>query len=296
MQSIPAVYALRDGQLLDSFVGLLPEPQIRAWIDRLLPTPAEQLVAEARALAATDAKSAEAKLKEAAALDANLETARIALAELLVGEQRIDEARAVIEELEVRGFLEPEAEKVKAQLHLASQAGKADEVEALRAAAAANPKDLQARLELAKGLAAAHKNEEALQTALSVVQAGNKQYVEPARELMVDLFRLLEGQDELVTEYRRKLSTALDQRDRRSGGSTWTPACAGPLIRRRRKSDVWSSADRAVGAQSPCFSRRRALVRRTSWARSNTSSHSCTTAAISPSSGGTSPVGQDGPS
>ena len=48
VQSIPAVYALRDGQLLDSFVGLLPEGQIRQWIDRLLPSEAEELVAQAR--------------------------------------------------------------------------------------------------------------------------------------------------------------------------------------------------------------------------------------------------------
>ncbi len=209
VQSIPAVYALRDGELLDFFVGLLPEPQIRAWIDRLLPTPAEQLVAEAKTLVATDPAAAEAKLKEAAALDANLATARIALAELLVNAQRIDEARAVIDELEQRGFLEPEAEKIKAQMHMASQVDKAGDLDALRAAAAAHPQDWQAQLHLAAGLAAAQKHEEALQTALAVVRSGNKQYVEPAKELMVDLFRLLEGQDELVTEYRRKLSTAL---------------------------------------------------------------------------------------
>ena len=49
VQSIPAVYGLRDGQLVDFFAGLLPEVQIRSWIERLLPSPAEELVAEGRA-------------------------------------------------------------------------------------------------------------------------------------------------------------------------------------------------------------------------------------------------------
>jgi len=72
VQSIPAVFAMRDGQLIDYFVGLLPEGQLRSWIDRQLPSPAEQLVAEARTLEATDTSAAEAKYAEAALLDANL--------------------------------------------------------------------------------------------------------------------------------------------------------------------------------------------------------------------------------
>src|SRR5690242_3866512 len=48
VESIPAVYAVRDGAIVDFFVGLRDERQFQAWVDRLLPTPAETLVAEAR--------------------------------------------------------------------------------------------------------------------------------------------------------------------------------------------------------------------------------------------------------
>jgi len=209
VQSIPAVYGLRDGQLLDYFVGLLPEAQIRSWIERLLPSPAEQLLAEARLLAAGDPKAAEAKYKAAAAADPNLATAKIGLAELLLERGEVDAAIQILDELEQRGFLEPEAEKLKAQLHMAAQADKGIDLEQLRAAAEADPKNLQAKLDLAQGLAADRQFEQALETALAVVQSGKKEFAEPARQLMVDLFRLLEDQPELVTEYRRKLSTAL---------------------------------------------------------------------------------------
>ncbi len=209
VQSIPAVYALRDGQLVDYFVGLLPEGQIRAWIDRLLPTPAEQLVAEARHLVNQNPKAAEAKLNEAAALDPNLAAARLALAELLLAQGRNDECQQVIAGLEERGFLEPEAEKIKSQLHMAQQSEKAGDLDALQQRVAASPNDLQAKLELARALAAAHRHQEALDTALAVVQTHDKSFAGPAKELMIDLFRVLEDQSELVTEYRRKLSTAL---------------------------------------------------------------------------------------
>lgn len=209
VQSIPAVYGLRDGQLLDYFVGLLPEVQIRSWIERLLPSPAEALVAEARAAAATDPVTAEAKFKQAAELDPNLASARIALAELFLDAQRTEEAQAILDELERRGYLEPEAEKLKARIHLASQSGKAVDLDQLRAAVQTDPKSLPAKLELAEGLAATEQYQEALETALAIVQSGKKEFVEPAKKLMVDLFHLLEDQPELVNEYRRKLSTAL---------------------------------------------------------------------------------------
>ncbi len=209
VQSIPAVFALRDGQLLDSFVGLLSEPEIRNFIDRLLPSEAETLVAEARGLEATDPALAEAKYQEAARLDPNLAAARIALASLLLAQNRADEARAIVDELEKRGYLEEPAEKLKAQLNLRAQGPATGNVEALRAAVAANPADLGARLVLAEALAAAATYEEALEIALAIVQMGKKEFVEPARKLMVDIFHLLPEDSPLVLDYRRRLSTAL---------------------------------------------------------------------------------------
>src|SRR5262249_12825461 len=171
VQSIPAVYALRDGQLLDFFVGLRDERQLHAWIDRLLPSEAETLLAEARSLEATDPAAAEAKFLDASRLDPNLAAARIGLAALYLAQGRAGEARAIIEELEKRGFLEEEAEKVKAQLHLAaSDARSPRDLESLRAKVAADPKALPSALELAQALAADAKYEEALETALQIVQ------------------------------------------------------------------------------------------------------------------------------
>ena len=59
IQSIPAVYGFRDGELLDFFVGVLPEHQIKFWLERLLPTEAEQRAADASKIAQIDPQGAE---------------------------------------------------------------------------------------------------------------------------------------------------------------------------------------------------------------------------------------------
>ncbi|HET9692245.1 MAG TPA: tetratricopeptide repeat protein [Acidimicrobiales bacterium] len=47
VQSIPAVYAVHQRRVVDGFVGALPEPQVRQWLDRIVPVPTEvdQLIA-----------------------------------------------------------------------------------------------------------------------------------------------------------------------------------------------------------------------------------------------------------
>jgi putative thioredoxin len=209
VQSIPAVYALRDAQIVDYFVGLLSESQGRAWIDRLMPSEAETLVGEARKLESSDPAAAEANYRQAAELDANLASAKIGLANLFLNQNRADEARVILDELEQRGFLEPDAETLKARLHLAGSNQAPAELDALRAAAAAKPDDLHARLALAEALASTGTYEEALQSALSIVETHNKDFVDRARQLMVDIFRLLPDDSPLTTDYRRRLSTAL---------------------------------------------------------------------------------------
>ncbi len=209
VQGIPAVYAFRDGQLVDAFMGVLPEEQLRMWLDRLLPTEAERRVAEAEKLAAADAAAAEAAYRQALALDANLATAKIGLADLLLQTGRADESRQLIEQLERRGHLEVEAQKVKAQLDVQAMGQQAGDVEGCRAAVAAEPDDLALVFRLAEALAAAGQYEEALPMALRLIQDDKRQYGESAKQLMVDIFQLLPDDSPLTTTYRRQLATAL---------------------------------------------------------------------------------------
>jgi putative thioredoxin len=88
VQSIPAVFALRDRKVVDNFIGALPEAAVRQFVDRLAPAPSEvdQLVA------AGD----EASLRRAVELEPGHERAVVALAELLVGKGETEEALGLL--------------------------------------------------------------------------------------------------------------------------------------------------------------------------------------------------------
>ena len=92
------------------------------------------------------------------------------LARVLLKLNQDDECRKIIAELESRGYLEPEAEKVKSQLELRAAAAEAGPLDEARKTAAAAPNDLSLQLKLADALAVANRHEEALQICLAIVQ------------------------------------------------------------------------------------------------------------------------------
>ncbi len=90
VQSIPAVYALKDGKVVDGFVGAQPKPAVEKLVESLLPTEEE---AEVDGLVRA---GDEASLRRALDLDPDHAGAVVALAELLVGDGRGEEALAVL--------------------------------------------------------------------------------------------------------------------------------------------------------------------------------------------------------
>lgn len=209
VEGIPALFVVRQGRVVDQVTGLLPEAALRDWIGRHLPSPAERLLREAKAVESADAARAEALYRQALEADSRLDEARIGLARSALALGKEDVARQQIESLEARGFLEPEAQQVKARLTLAQQAEDAGGVEQARRELAAAPDDLQRQLQLAEALAAAGEYEEALQRGLAIVEADRGPRRDQARETMLNVFRLLGDEHPLTTEYRRKLSLAL---------------------------------------------------------------------------------------
>ena len=208
VRSIPAVFAIRDGQVVDSFVGVLPESAIRSWLDRIMPTPAEILVREGKLLERSDPEMARARYLEAANLASTLVSAKIGLARVAVGQGQGDEARAILDQLERRGFLEPEAETLKAQLVL-RRGSEGGDLESLHADHQRDPRDRLKQLKLAEALASAGRHDEALMLALDLVEVDRRGMGEPARKLMLAILQLLPTDSPLVNQYRRKLSVAL---------------------------------------------------------------------------------------
>jgi putative thioredoxin len=204
VSGIPAVYAVFDGAIVDSFQGAMPEESIRQWLNSLL---GKVGLASALKLAETEPHEGERRLRELLQANPNESLAAIALAQLLVAGDHDEEARELISELERRGFLEPDAERVKARLDLKAKAHV--DLHGAQAEATENPGDFSAQLRLAEALAGQGKFLEAFEICLQLVSMDRKQTGERARELMVDVFRVLPEDSELTSEYRRKLSMLL---------------------------------------------------------------------------------------
>ncbi len=85
VSSIPTVVAVRGGQIIDSFLGVLPERELEAWLQRIQPSEAEILESEAQGLEAGDPAAAEAKYREALKLAPTDAAAQIGLARAASG-------------------------------------------------------------------------------------------------------------------------------------------------------------------------------------------------------------------
>ncbi len=209
VQSIPHVVAIKDKQLFDQFQGALPEPQLREWLDRIVPSPTDELVSAGVALEPTDPAGAEAKFREALSLSSDHPAATLALARVLHTQGQLDDSRELITRLEARGFLEPEAERLKAQLEVESVAEASGGIEEARRAADAHPDDLALFLPLADALAADGQYADALDLCLNVIQQDKAGVGVQAKETMLNILNLLGSDAPLVAEYRRKLASAL---------------------------------------------------------------------------------------
>lgn len=209
IQSIPMVVAFVEGQPVDQFMGVKPEAELRQWIDRLLPSPAQQLLQAGLALEDTDPKTAESKYREALELMPDEDVIKVRLARVLLLQGRFDECRTIIEQLEQRGYLEPDAERIKSELEIRSAALETGGVEEARRAAEANPDDATLQIHLADALAASQQHRKALELLLELVKSRVGDERNEARSTMVKIFDMLGPASELTSEFRRKLATAL---------------------------------------------------------------------------------------
>lgn len=219
VRGIPAVKAFRDGQLVDEFTGALPEAQIREFLGRLIPSPAEPFRLEALALAeAGQLEEAIKRMADAINLDPASDTAYLDFIELSLARNTADslaEARELLGIVADRARDRIRVDALQARLTLALSGGGAD-VTALEARLAQDANDLDARLQLSNALALQQDYRGALGQLLEIVRRDRKWNEEAGRKAMLNLFTLLGSQpqhdqhDGLVREFRVALSRTLN--------------------------------------------------------------------------------------
>jgi putative thioredoxin len=209
IDGIPAVKAFRDGRLVLEFVGLLPEPQLRQFLDRVRPSEADRLAGQAGPLEETDPARAEELYRRAAELDRDHEAARIGLARVLLTRGRDEEAAEVLERLGPGGEQGAEYARLEAALFLRRHGREFGDAAALRKRVDADPENAQLRFELGSALAAAGRYPEALEQLLAAAARDRKLAAAKVREVMVKVFHAVGVRSPLADDYRDKLSRLL---------------------------------------------------------------------------------------
>lgn len=238
VRSIPFCVLFDQGQPVDGFVGALPESQVRAFLDKHVPT-ADELEAEAEleeaevALAEGDADAALAKLQQAVAIDPANDEARFDYVKLLLERGALAQAETAFEPVARKAATEPKLEALSHWIAAQRQAPTARSADALAAAIAANRRDFDARFELAQTHFAASRFTQAMDELLEIVIRDKAWNGDLARKTYVAILTVMAkpapkpaagetkgaleltgkaaavSADPVVDQYRRKLSMAL---------------------------------------------------------------------------------------
>ena len=238
VRSIPFCVMFKDGQPVDGFVGALPESEIRAFLDKHVPSAdeaaADEDVQDAAALLAEgDTESALQKLREAVALDPGNDTARFDCLRALLTLGYVAEARSVFEPVANKVIPDARLSACGHWLAACESAPSAASPEALAQAIAANRRDFEARFALAQRHFAAQRLTQAMDELLEIVMRDKAWNGELARKTYVAILELMAkpaakaeaaapkgtlevagkinipAADPVLDAYRRKLSMAL---------------------------------------------------------------------------------------
>ncbi|MBT9589663.1 MAG: co-chaperone YbbN [Thiobacillus sp.] len=206
VRGIPSVKAFINGEPVDEFSGALPEAEVRAFLDRLLPGPSAEVRAQAAELRdAGDISGALQKLAEASMLDPDHVGIRLDATEIMLDLGEADEARRLIGNLP--DDADPRVPKMRARLQFMGEAG--EDQAALDARVAANENDLDARLKLAHLYVAAGQYAAGMDQLLEIIRRDRSFEDDIGRKTLLSVFDLL-GSDALVSQHRRKLASALN--------------------------------------------------------------------------------------
>ena len=219
VQSIPAVFAFKDGQPVDGFMGAIPESQIRQFVAGLSgdahghggPGHAEEVIAMAeQAFEAGDIGQAAQAYAHVLQDEPGHPKAVAGLARCYLKSGDVERAKQTLGLVRPDGAADEAVRAVEAELKLREQAAEAASgLDAAKAKIEADPKDHQARYDYALALDGAEDREGAIAQLLEIVKRDRKWNDEAARKHLVTLFEAMGPTDPRTLDARRKLSSIL---------------------------------------------------------------------------------------
>lgn len=205
VRNLPTAMVIVEGQPVDGFSGAQPESAIRTILEKYLPKPWDTQFKQAREMiAAGDAGAALPLLRQAYGDSRQRSDIGLTLAKVLLEFKRLDDAQQILNAVPLADQ-DHSYEQLRAQLHLAQEAGHSPEIEALQAKLADDPDNPDLICQLAVQFNQEQHQKEALQLIFSVLQRDREHANGETRKLLLDIIASLGSGDPLATEYQRKL-------------------------------------------------------------------------------------------
>lgn len=215
VQSVPTVFAFKDGRPVDAFAGAQPETQIASFIERLIgdAKPPLELAME-QALALLDDGQAEQAEEAYSAIleqDATFVPALGGVIRAIAAQGDFARAHDIINALDAKTRTNVDVEQAVSALALAEHSATADtgHMDELAAQVDAAPKDLDKRLDYANALIAANRFDDAVDQLLSIVAQDRNWNDAAGRKHLLQIFDTLGGASPITQDGRQRLSTIL---------------------------------------------------------------------------------------
>ncbi|WP_417481215.1 thioredoxin [Maricaulis sp.] len=216
VKSIPAVFAFKDGQPVDGFMGALPESQIKDFIQRISgkgPSEAELKAIVDRGMAGLESGDLGGAAQDFASVlqnDQGHPSALAGLARVWLKSGDIDKATQILDQVPADRANDPAVEAARTALELATAAPADDAVTArLRETVKATPTDLQARYDLAEALLAGGDQAGAADQLLAITALDREWNEQAARTLLLKIFEAAGPMSDVARDGRRRLSSIL---------------------------------------------------------------------------------------
>ncbi|MEN4938331.1 thioredoxin [Stenotrophomonas sp. TWI273] len=210
IRSVPTVFLVKGGQIVDGFPGAVPEGQLREFLTQHGVVPLEAAPDEAETVEAPplDPQAQVDVLRAAIAAEPDKEELKLDLALALLQTGATAEATALIDALPANLSTDDRAVRARARLDFASALQDAPAPEVLEARIAANGDDLQARHLRGVQLLLSGQDAAALEQFLDMLRRDRSYDDGRPRKLLIDAFKVIEDED-LVGQYRRRMASLL---------------------------------------------------------------------------------------
>ncbi len=208
IRSVPTVFLVKDGQIVDGFPGALPEGQLKQFLQQHGIEPAPAAEPEPQQAAALDPHAEVMRLRQAVEAEPDKAELKLDLALALLQTGAGTEASQLLDALPANLATDDRAIKARAWLGFSDVLKDAPPAEVLEAAIAANPDDLRARHLLGVRYLIGNRNEAGLEQFLEMLRRDRNYQDSLPKRALIDAFRVIDDAP-LVGQYRRKMSALL---------------------------------------------------------------------------------------